>query len=247
MDNLNILFIGDSGSGKSSILNSIIKEYYNGIDDPNDILYINNLKEQGIQYYRNEVKTFCQTPIKQNANHNKKKKFVVLDDIDTINEQSQQVFRNYIDKYSHNINFIISCANLQKVIESLQSRTIIIKLKLLCNSSLKKILHKIKRIEHINISPEAEDFIIDLSNKSVKMMINYIEKFKLMDCNIDLEIANSLCTNISFYKYLEYNQYCLTGDINKGVSLLYDLYDNGYSVMDIFDNYFLFIKMGCFF
>ena len=45
-----------------------------------------------------------------------KKKIVVLDDIDIINEQSQQVFRNCIDKFSHNVHFISSCSNTQKVI-----------------------------------------------------------------------------------------------------------------------------------
>ena len=30
MDNLNILFIGDMASGKTSLLNAIIKEYYDG-------------------------------------------------------------------------------------------------------------------------------------------------------------------------------------------------------------------------
>ena len=89
-----------------------------------DILVINSLKEQGIQYYRTEVKTFCQTRCSIQG----KKKIVILDDIDNINEQSQQVFRNCIDKYSNNVHFISSCSNIQKVIDSLQSRKIIIKL-----------------------------------------------------------------------------------------------------------------------
>ena len=113
MDNLNILFIGDVGAGKTTFLNAVIKEYYNHISAQDNILYINSLKEQGINYYRNEVKTFCQTC---SAVKNKKK-IVVLDDIDIINEQSQQVFRNCIDKYSHNVHFIASCSNPQKVIE----------------------------------------------------------------------------------------------------------------------------------
>jgi len=241
MDNLNIMLVGDTGSGKTSVLNSIIKEYYNGTCNPENILYINNLKEQGVQYYRNEVKTFCQMPI-INTTKKKYKKFVVLDDIDTINEQSQQVFRNYIDKYSHNVNFIISCANLQKVIESIQSRVIIIKLNLLSNIELKKVLHKVKQIERISITHDAEDFIINLSNKSVKMMLNYIEKFKLMGIDIDLPIANSVCTNISFYKFIEFNNFCLSNELNKAINVLYNLYDDGYSVMDIYDHYFLFIK-----
>ena len=72
------------------------------------------------------------------------KKIVVLDDIDIINEQSQQVFRNCIDKFSHNVHFISSCSNTQKVIESLQSRFIIIKIKPLKRENLHKIIIKIK-------------------------------------------------------------------------------------------------------
>ena len=114
IDDLNILFIGNMASGKTSILNALIREYYFGLSPKEyeeNILYINSLKEQGINYYRTDVRTFCQTC----SNIKGKKKFVVLDDIDFINEQSQQVFRNCIDKFSHNVNFISSCTNNQKV------------------------------------------------------------------------------------------------------------------------------------
>ena len=110
MDSLNILLIGNSGCGKSSILDAIIREYYGLKKIPkHNVLYINSLKEQGIQYYRNEVKTFCKT----SSSISRKKKFIVLDDIDLINDQSQQVFRNCIDKYSHNVHFLASCSNIQ--------------------------------------------------------------------------------------------------------------------------------------
>ena len=63
MNNLNILLVGNSGGGKTSLLYATIREYYQVTNiPPNNVLYINNLKEQGIQYYRTEVKTFCQTP-----------------------------------------------------------------------------------------------------------------------------------------------------------------------------------------
>ena len=61
MNNLNILLVGNNGSGKTSLLEATIREYYSGNVVKDNILYINNLKEQGIQYYRTEVKTFCQT------------------------------------------------------------------------------------------------------------------------------------------------------------------------------------------
>lgn len=128
IDDLNILLMGDMASGKTTILNALIREYYKGLtpkEYEENVLHINSLKEQGINYYRSDVKTFCQTC----SNIKGKKKIVVLDDIDFINEQSQQVFRNCIDKFSHNVNFISSCSNNQKVIESLQSRFSIIRVK----------------------------------------------------------------------------------------------------------------------
>jgi replication factor C subunit 2/4 len=143
MDNLNIMFYGDSGSGKTSIINATIREYYKKSSSAaihENIMVLNSLKEQGIQYYRNDVKVFCQT-MTMIPN---RKKIVLLDDIDLINEQGQQVFRNCIDKYSHNVHFISSCTNIQKVVDTFQTRNIIIKINQLNMGCLNKIMWKIK-------------------------------------------------------------------------------------------------------
>ena len=242
MDNLNILFIGDIGSGKTTFLNATIKEYYKNYAPQqyqDNILHINSLKEQGINYYRNDVKTFCQTC--SSIKH--KKKIIVLDDIDIINEQSQQVFRNCIDKYSHNVHFISSCSNSQKVIESLQSRFTIIKIKPLQKHNLNQIMQKIIDAENIDISYDAREFILNVSNNNAKIFINYMEKFKLLNQEITLELVTNVCTNISFFIFEEYTQFLKNGHLNYAVKTLYDVYDKGYSVMDILDNYFLFIKI----
>lgn len=241
MNKLNILFIGDMASGKTSLLNALIREYYKGHNEKDyeeNILYINSLKEQGINYYRSDVKTFCQTC----SSIKNKKKIVVLDDIDLINEQSQQVFRNCIDKYSNNVHFISSCSNLQKVIESLQSRFIIIKIKSLKKHNLINIIQKIQESENISIEKESMDFILNISNNAAKILLNYMEKFKLLDENITLDLAHQLCTNISFIKLQEYTNLIKNNNLNEAIKLIYEIYDKGYSVMDILDSYFLFIK-----
>jgi len=238
MNNLNILFAGDSGCGKTSLINALIKEYYGNTPYNDDILIINSLKEQGIQYYRTEVKTFCQT----RCSIQNKKKIIVLDDIDNINEQSQQVFRNCIDKYSNNVHFISSCSNIQKVIDSLQSRKIIIKIKPLNDKSLMKILTKIKINESISIDKKAEKFILMVCNGSIRILLNYLEKFKILNQNITLDLANKICTNISFSIFEDYTQLLLKNELNDAIQIFYKLFDKGYSVMDIYDNYFIFIK-----
>jgi DNA polymerase III delta prime subunit len=241
LDNLNILLIGDIASGKTTILNALIREYYSGItakDYDENVLYINSLKEQGINYYRTDVKTFCQTC----SNIKNKKKILVLDDIDLINEQSQQVFRNCIDKYSHNVHFISSCSNTQKVIESLQSRLTIIQIKPLKRENLEEILKCIKNTENIEIDDDAQEFIINISNNIVKVLINYMEKFKLLNQRITIQLALQLCSNISFLIFEEYTKFILNNQLNEALLIIYEIYDKGYSVMDILDNYFVFIK-----
>jgi DNA polymerase III delta prime subunit len=242
MDNLNILLIGDMGCGKTSILNALIREYYKEQNLNNyseNVLHINSLKEQGINYYRNDVKTFCQScSIIKN-----KKKIVVLYDIDLINEQSQQVFRNCIDKFSNNVHFISSCSNKQKVIDSLQSRFTIIKIKPLQRKNLDKIMRKIQLRENIEINEDAEDFLLNVCNNTVKILINYMEKFKLLNMPITLELAHNVCTNINFFSFKQYTENLKNKNLIEAINIIYSIYDKGYSVMDILDNYFLFIKM----
>ena len=237
-NNLNILFVGNSGVGKTSIIDALLHEYYGLKYSHENILRINSLKEQGIQYYRNEVKTFCQTPCLVNG----KKKCVVLDDIDFINEQSQQVFRNCIDKYSHNVNFISSCGNLQKVIDTLQSRKIIVSIKPHSHTNMKNVLNYIIKKEHLEIDESDKNFLIKLSNNSLRIMINYLEKLNIINLPITYDLINKICSNISYEIFDNFTNMLLKKNTTSAINILYNLYDCGYSTMDIYDNYFLYIK-----
>jgi len=240
MESLNILLIGDHGSGKTSLVDAIIRQYYKTDTIPdNNVIYINNLKDQGIQYYRTEVKIFCQIP----STIPGKKKIIVLDDIDIINDQSQQVFRNCIDKYSHNVNIIAACSNAQKVIDSIQSRCTILKIKPLTKDFLREILMKILSAENIVIEPKAIDFILHTCNNSLRLLINYTEKFKLLDIPITLDLSKEICTNLSFYDFEKYtNAWFIERDLKQAIEIIFSISNKGYSVMDILDSYFLFIK-----
>ena len=241
-DTLNTLFIGKPSSGKTTLLCAIIREYYN-LDrnsqfPENNILFINNLKEQGIQYFRTEMKTFCQS----HSSIHGKKKLVIVDDIDNINEQSQQVFRNYIDKYKKNIHFISVCTNIQKVIESIQSRTHIIKLSNTTNEQVNQIMLHIIKQENIDISEEAKKYILFMSNSSIRNMINFIEKVYIYGKPVDLESCKNICSSISFNTFEKYIDNIINNQLQSAIRILYDIHDYGYSVIDILDYFFTFIK-----
>jgi DNA polymerase III delta prime subunit len=243
IDDLNILFIGASGSGKTTLLYSLIREYYgfsktSSIPETN-ILFINNLKEQGIHFYRNEMKTFCQSHCSVYG----KKKMIVIDDIDTINEQSQQVFRNYIDKYKHNINFISVCTNIQKVIESIQSRVHIIQLSPPSETDIINIMNYIIGRENLDISDEAKEYLITISNRSLRVIINYLEKIYIYGKKIDLDTCKLLCSTIPVNIFEKYIVFLKEYDVASAIQLLYDIYDQGYSVIDILDYLYTFLKI----
>lgn len=242
INELNVLFVGKSNSGKTSLLNALIREYYN-LDinssfPESNILFVNNLKEQGIQYFRNEMKTFCQS----RSSIYGKKKMVLIDDIDTINEQSQQVFRNYIDKYNNNILFITVCSNVQKVVESIQSRLHIIQIPSPSKEQFKSLMDNIIKAENIILNDEAKSYILSISNYSIRTMIAILEKIYIYNQPVDKESCIKICSIISYQHFENYLSKLKNNDLNGAIQIMYNIYDYGYSVIDIFDYLFSYIK-----
>jgi len=243
VDELNVLFVGNGNSGKTSLLNALIREYYNlektASFPESNILFVNNLKEQGIQYFRNDMKTFCQS----RSSIYGKKKLVLIDDIDTINEQSQQVFRNYIDKYRNNIQFISVCTNVQKVVESIQSRLHIIQIPPPSHCQISEIMNRIICDENIKMDEESKDYIMTLSNHSIRTMISLLEKIYIYDKPINKDICMQICSIISFQRFENYIHCLKQNNLVDATRIMYETYDYGYSVIDIFDYLFSYVKI----
>lgn len=242
MDELNILIYGINGSGKTMLLEALVREYYclkkHQAFPEHNILYINHLKEQGINYYRNEMKTFCQS---QSIVYGKKK-MILIDDLDSINEQSQQVFRNYMDTYRNNIHFVAVCTNIQKIIESIQSRTHIVQLRPLQTHEIREHMEHILLQEKMDIPEPTKQYLLSVCNQSVRVMMNFLEKLQLTRLDITLDVCKQTCTSMSVQYFDDYLDAFLQKDYIRGISLFRELYDSGYSVIDIFDYFFTYLK-----
>lgn len=246
MDELNVLFIGGTNSGKTTFLYAVVRKYYNlkktdSFPETN-IMFINNLKERGINYYRNEMKTFCRS----HSSVYGKKKLVVIDDMDSINEPSQQVFRNYIDKYKNNVNFISVCSNVHKIIDSIQSRVHILKIESLSGEQTKCITDRILETEQIFMDDSAKDYLFRISGSSIRNIINNLEKIFIYGSSpetpITVDICKRICSNISFDRFEDYIRSFRSSPIIDSINILYEIHDYGYSVIDILDYFFAFVK-----
>ena len=166
-------------------------------------MFINSLKEQGINYYRNEMKSFCQSKCSIYG----KKKLVIVDDLDLINEQCQQVFRNHIDKYKSNILFVSVCSNIHKVIESIQSRLHIIKMVSPDFHNVREITNKVIQCERIVIESDAREYLLSFSKFSIRQVLSHLEKLVILNDSssvFTIDNCKNILSNISQHQFEEY-------------------------------------------
>lgn len=250
MDEVYILITGNAGCGKTTLAQAILREYY-GLEKTqsipeNEVMFVHNLKDNGIHFFRNEMKIFCQT-VNSYAlvgSNRRRKKTIVVDDMDMVNEQSQHVFRNFMDNYKNNVQFICTATNEHKVIESLQSRLYLISLESPNDLMLSSMFHQVCAKEKIDLEDKEsiESLILSRSNHSMRVMLNDMEKLRLFDSRIDLQTADSLCSLIATSHFENYLELILAQDYAGALELLFEIHDFGYSVIDILEYLYHYIK-----
>ena len=57
-----------------------------------------------------------------------------------------------------------------------------------------------------------------------------------------MDLCLQICTNICFSEFDEYTKHCLDGELVSAIKIINKINNKGFSVMDILDNYFAYIK-----
>ena len=196
------------------------------------------MKDTSVQYFRQNMKIFCQSY----CTVFNKKKLIIIDDIDNINEHCQQILRSYMDNYSKNVYFIFTCTTANKVITSIQSRLQIIKLPSISNHHIRTITENICKQENIVILPKAMEILFQLSNLSLRRLYGFLQLFYLCDTTINESNIFTICNCIPFEAIKQYFNYIHKGDLKKAITQLYRYIDNGYSCIDIYEHILIYLK-----
>ena len=198
-------------------------------------LYINNIKEQGIQYYRTDMKYFCQTSPTIS-------KMVIVDEIDDLSEQVQQIFLNYMNKYGNSVKFILVGKNSQKIIEGVFQKCAVVMTKPVSDVYFRSLTRKVIEQEHIDMTEDAMEYLLYVSGKSVNILLNYLEKYKILNIPITKSYIETTHHTIHDQVFITMTTAILKQDKPGAISEIMYLYREGYSVIDILDSYFQFIK-----
>ena len=112
----NMLLAGTAGTGKTTVAKALCQEL--GLD----WMLINGSEESGIDVLRNKIKQFASTVSLTGGI-----KVIILDEADYLNAQSTQpALRGFIEEFSNNCRFILTCNFKNRLIEPLHSRCSVI-------------------------------------------------------------------------------------------------------------------------
>lgn len=109
----NLLFFGPAGSGKTTVAKALCKTL--GFD----YIFINGSDERNIDVLRNKIRNFASTVSFEPGKH----KVVIIDEADYLNPTSTQpALRAFIEEFSDNCRFILTCNYVNKILEPVRSR-----------------------------------------------------------------------------------------------------------------------------
>jgi DNA polymerase III delta prime subunit len=108
----NMLFTGTAGLGKTTVARALCNEM--GLD----YIVVNGSEEGNIDTLRGKIKQFASS-VSLSGGY----KVVILDEADYLNPQSTQpALRAFIEEFSNNCRFILTCNFKNRIIEPLHSR-----------------------------------------------------------------------------------------------------------------------------
>lgn len=171
----NLLLSGRTpGTGKTSMCHTIIEE------TGADALFLNASLYPNIDILRNKIQGFVST-----SSFDGNPKIVVLDEADFLNATSTQpALRGFIESFSTNARFILTCNYPQKIIEPLRNRLITVDFDDMANKNKAELIkgtflraRAILENESIEYTPDDLKWIVKHYYPSSRLILNKIQEF----------------------------------------------------------------------
>ncbi len=183
----NLLFTGTAGIGKTTVAKALCNEL--GLD----YLLINGSEEGNIDTLRTKIKHFASTVSLQGGY-----KVVILDEADYLNPQSTQpALRGFIEEFSNNCRFIMTCNFKNRIIEPLHSRCSVVEFNMakkdmpeLCASFLQRCV-QILTEENIKFEEPVLAELIMKHMPDWRRVLNELQRYSVSN-HIDSGILVSL-------------------------------------------------------
>jgi len=162
------------GTGKTSLSKAMIK------DLDADYIELNSSMDRGIEIVREKIKQFISTMSSKPG----VKKIVFMDEFDGNTKIAQQALKSMMEDFGKNAMFILTCNNIEKIIEPIQNRCEVITFGTADKGSIYEYCENICVLENVKFTEEGLKKLIDIHYPSIRNVVGDLQKFKAIDVEV---------------------------------------------------------------
>jgi len=213
-----LLLAGPAGTGKSTLALIIVKQLFNDSWREN-YLELNASDERGIDVIRQKVKDFARTKAIGDVPF----KVIFLDEADALTREAQQALRRTMENYTSTCRFVLSCNYSSRILDPIQSRTVVFRFQLLEKKDIKKRIDIIADSEGLSLTADAFDALYEASGGDCRRVINLLQATASISPNITPDLVNTIVSKAKPSDIKIVLDYALTGDFANAREKLLDI------------------------
>lgn len=234
----NMIITGEPGTGKTSTILFLAKQIY-GDKYGENVLELNASDDRGLSIINNTIYPFCKKKTSCSSDQSTlagkypAHKLVILDEADSITPKAQNLLSNIISEFRKNTRIVFICNDCTQIIESIQSRCMIVKYPRINSDNLYQKIEHICNAEKIPYTENGINTLLFVSDQDIRQSINNLECIYYSFRKLDEETVYKLIDKPKPYYISQIIKSCYANDYNYTIQIVKSLYNKGYTPNDI--------------
>ncbi|CAE6493382.1 unnamed protein product [Rhizoctonia solani] len=224
-----IIISGMPGIGKTTSIHCLAHAML-GDAYKEGVLELNASDERGIDVVRGKIKAFAQKKVTLPPGRHK---IVILDEADSMTTGAQQAMRRTMEIFSSTTRFALACNQANKIIEPIQSRCAVLRYAKLRDEEVLKRLLEVCEMEKVKYNDEGLTALLFTAEGDLRQALNNLQSTHAGFSFVSADNVFRVCDQPHPVIVQEMLRACKDGDVDSAMGKLNELWNHGYSAVDI--------------